>query len=859
MSLVHRVSPRLLRIPSALLFIASFLVTLLTLADGARATDPLTIGSQLEPTGLDPTITASSATAQVLFPAVYEGLVRLEENGVVKPLLATSWDVSTDGMTYTFHLRQGVRFHDGAPFNAEAVRFSLERIIAADSINPQKPELTALDHVETPDAETAILRLNRPYSRLVQVLGWGAMVMISPASAAGNALAPVGTGPFRFFDWKRGDSIVLVRNPTYWGRPARLERAVYKFIADPNAALAALKAGDVNAFDAYPAPENIAALQADPRFKVDTGLSQAKTIMALNNARPPFDNLLVRQALSYAVDRRAVIDGAMFGHGEPIGSHFPPQEPGYVDLTGRYPHDPAKARALLASAGYPHGFTVSLKLPPLPYARRSGEIVAAQLSEVGVHVDLVNLEWMSWLEQVYLQHDFDMSIVAHIEPMDYTIYGRSDYYFGYNSPDLQSLLHRLDAATEADDRRSLLKDIQTKIAEDAVNVFLFEMPVFVVRDARVSALSHLTPAQLVDLAGTSIEAGDGTADTATGNRAYRGLLATISVLAIALLSGALWRAGPAYLLGRLGLLAGVLVAASLLIFVVLQIAPGDPARYMLGMDAMPDSVAALRHRMGLEGGVVQRYLRWLGGLLQGDFGISYTYGVPVADLIGERLRVSLPLAIYALLLSFGLAFLIGLQSALRRGSWIDGTLSAVSQLGLAIPEFWLGLVLVLVFAVHLHWTSAGGFPGWQGGFLSAVRGLTLPAIALALPQAAILGRVLRGELIDALGEDYVRAARAKGMSERQALFRHALPNALVPVFTLLGMQAAFLLAGSIIVENVFSLPGLGRLVFQAVTQRDLIVVQAVVLVLVAAVVSVTALADLACATLDPRWRGRRER
>jgi ABC-type dipeptide/oligopeptide/nickel transport system permease component len=481
------------------------------------------------------------------------------------------------------------------------------------------------------------------------------------------------------------------------------------------------------------------------------------------------------------------------------------------------------------------------------------------LSEVGVHVDLVNLEWMSWLEQVYLQHDFDMSIVAHIEPMDYTIYGRSDYYFGYNSPDLQSLLHRLDAATEADDRRSLLKDIQTKIAEDAVNVFLFEMPVFVVRDARVSALSHLTPAQLVDLAGTSIEAGDGTADTATGNRAYRGLLATISVLAIALLSGALWRAGPAYLLGRLGLLAGVLVAASLLIFVVLQIAPGDPARYMLGMDAMPDSVAALRHRMGLEGGVVQRYLRWLGGLLQGDFGISYTYGVPVADLIGERLRVSLPLAIYALLLSFGLAFLIGLQSALRRGSWIDGTLSAVSQLGLAIPEFWLGLVLVLVFAVHLHWTSAGGFPGWQGGFLSAVRGLTLPAIALALPQAAILGRVLRGELIDALGEDYVRAARAKGMSERQALFRHALPNALVPVFTLLGMQAAFLLAGSIIVENVFSLPGLGRLVFQAVTQRDLIVVQAVVLVLVAAVVSVTALADLACATLDPRWRGRRER
>jgi peptide/nickel transport system substrate-binding protein len=239
-------------------------------------------------------------------------------------------------------------------------------------------------------------------------------VILSSRSADGDAVLPVGTGPFRFGEWQRGQAITLLRNPDYWGVPARLERVVYRFIADPTAALAALNAGDVDAFDAFPAPENIAALQNDPRFVVHVGLSQGKSIMALNNARPPFNDRRVRQALSYAVDRQAVIDGAMFGHGQPIGSHYPPQDPDYLDLTGLYPHDPAKARALLAEAGFPRGFHVSLRLPPLPYARRSGEIIAAQLAEVGIDVDLINMEWMTWLDQVFTRHDYDMTVVAHI-------------------------------------------------------------------------------------------------------------------------------------------------------------------------------------------------------------------------------------------------------------------------------------------------------------------------------------------------------------------------------------------------------------------------------------------------------------
>jgi peptide/nickel transport system permease protein len=239
-------------------------------------------------------------------------------------------------------------------------------------------------------------------------------------------------------------------------------------------------------------------------------------------------------------------------------------------------------------------------------------------------------------------------------------------------------------------------------------------------------------------------------------------------------------------------------------------------------------------------------------LLRGDFGVSYTYRVPVAELIGERLQVSLPLAVYALALAATVAFPVGFAAAARRGRASDAALTTFTQLGLALPNFWLGMLLVLVFAIGLHVASAGGFPGWSAGFWPAMRALTLPAVALAMPQAAILARVLRGALIDTLHEDYIRTARAKGASNAQVLWRHALPNALVPVLTILGMQFSFLLAGGVIIENVFFLPGLGRLVFQAIQQRDLIVVQSVVVLLVFAVVCVTFLVDLSYRIVNPR-------
>lgn len=308
-----------------------------------------------------------------------------------------------------------------------------------------------------------------------------------------------------------------------------------------------------------------------------------------------------------------------------------------------------------------------------------------------------------------------------------------------------------------------------------------------------------------------------------------------------------------YLIRRLIVLGLSLAVASVAIFGVVALVPGDPASFMLGTGAQPDTLAALRQQMGLDLPGPVRYARWLGGILTGDLGQSLTYRTPVGGLILERLQVSLPLAVLALALAVAVAFPVGTLAAARHGRAADTALMAGAQVGVSLPNFWFAMLLVMVFAVNLHWLPAGGFPGW-GDPLAALRALVLPGIALALPQAAILARVLRAALVETLGQDYVRTARAKGLSARQALLRHGLRNALIPVLTILGMQFSFLLAGAIIIENVFYLPGLGRLIFQAITQRDLVVVQGAVLVLVAAVIVVTFLVDLAYAAVDPRLR-----
>jgi peptide/nickel transport system permease protein len=310
----------------------------------------------------------------------------------------------------------------------------------------------------------------------------------------------------------------------------------------------------------------------------------------------------------------------------------------------------------------------------------------------------------------------------------------------------------------------------------------------------------------------------------------------------------------AYLARRALSLALTLLAATIVIFVALNLAPGDPASFMMGVGGDPAALAQLREELGLNLPAWQRYLDWVGGLATGDFGLSYTYRVPVLGLILERAQVTLPLTLMSMALSIAIAIPLGLFAAARRGRAADAAVSSLAQFGLAIPNFWLAILLVFIFATTLRWFSAGGFPGWDAGVWPAFKALILPTIALALPQAAVLTRVTRAALIETMSEDYIRTARAKGLSEKRTISDHALRNAMIPVLTILGLQFTFLLAGGIIIENVFYLPGIGRLVFQAIEQRDLIVVQGVVMVLVLAAVLVTLAVDIAYAIADPRIR-----
>lgn len=312
-----------------------------------------------------------------------------------------------------------------------------------------------------------------------------------------------------------------------------------------------------------------------------------------------------------------------------------------------------------------------------------------------------------------------------------------------------------------------------------------------------------------------------------------------------------------YILGRLLSLGVSLLIASIVIFSVVEIVPGDPAAYMLGLNARPDTLEALRVELGLNVPVPERYLGWVSGMMHGDFGISYTFRTPVADMIADRVWVSLPLALYALALSVLIAFPAGVFAASRRGRAADLGVMGSTQLGVAIPNFWFAMILVMIFAIKLRWFPAGGFAGWDAGLIAGLKSLTLPAIALALPQAAILTRVMRSSLLDMLGEDFIRTARAKGLSRRQALWRHALRNALIPVLTIIGLQFSFLLAGGIVIEQVFFLPGLGRMIFQAISARDLIVVESVVMLLVFLVILVNFVVDLAYGAVDPRLRSGR--
>lgn len=445
-------------------------------ATAQTARDRIVIGMTLEPSpGLDPTTAAAAAIGEVVHLNILEGLTKIAPDGAVTPLLADSWIQGPDGKTYTFLLKKGVRFSDGKPFDASAVKFSFDRARAPTSTNKAKKAVfDNISSVVVQDAHTVVLVLDKPEAMLPFRLGENTAVILHPDSAAQAATQPVGTGPYVLDSWNRGSSIVLNASPTYRDAArVRMKRATFRFINDPAAQVAALLAGDVDTIPRFGALSALKQFQADRRFEVVIGSTAGKGIVAINNRRAPLSDVRVRRAITHAIDRKAFIDGAQEGLGRPIGSHFAPTDLGYVDLTGMYPHDPDRARALLREAGVTTPLALTLTLPPPAYARKGGEIISAQLARVGIVAKIENVEWAQWLAGPF-KGNFDLTIINHVEPLDYaTAYADPNYYFGYDSARFRGLVATLASTTNPREKGRLWRDIQRQLAEDAVNAFLW--------------------------------------------------------------------------------------------------------------------------------------------------------------------------------------------------------------------------------------------------------------------------------------------------------------------------------------------------------------------------------------------------
>lgn len=467
----------------------------------ARKDNTAVLGIVLEPTGLDPTMAPAASIGEIVHYSVLEGLTKINMDGSVTPLLAESWTIDPDGKVYTFKLKKGIKYHDGEAFDASDVKFSFERAKAEGSTNKAKKAVfDNISRIDTPDPFTVIVVLNQADGNFLFRMGENTAVILDPKSAATTSTKPIGTGPFKFESWAKGASVTLVKNDAYRNAPAvKLKKVTYRFISDSAAQVAALLAGDVDAIPRGISAQNVKQLQSDARFSVTIGGTEGKTIVSINNKKKPFDDVRVRRALAAAIDRKAVIDGSSEGYGKPIGSHLVPSDAGYVDLTGVNPYNPEKAKALLKEAGVTLPLNVTLTLPPPPYARQGGEIVASQLAKVGIQAKIENVEWAQWLSGPF-KGNFDLTIISHVEPLDFDRYADPKYYWGYDSKAFNKLLADYNGSADAKTRLKLIGDLQRQLAADSVNVYLYQLPQFAVGKKQLKGLWSSSPIFANDLA-----------------------------------------------------------------------------------------------------------------------------------------------------------------------------------------------------------------------------------------------------------------------------------------------------------------------------------------------------------------------
>lgn len=469
-----------------------------TTAAEVSAQTEVVIGLQLEPPTLDLTASPAAAIPQVLLYNVYETLVKLEADGSITGLLAESWDVSEDGLTYTFDLREGVTFHSGAALDADDVVFSINHVLTKEPAHPFATTLAPISSVAAVDPSTVAITVEQVSSNLLFFLTQSQGVILDESAIGTIANSPVGTGPFVFDSWTVGDSITLVRNDDYWGEAALLETVRFRYINEPNALNNAMLGDDLDIVAGVSAPELLTAFESDDRFEVLQGLSNGEVTLSLNGRRAPLDDVRVRQAITHAIDRQAVVDLAYAGYGTVIGTFSTPLDPWYRDLTDVYPYDPDRAVELLVEAGA-EDITLEMILPPVSYASRSGEIIASQLAEVGITVNITNVEWGVWLDDVFTNHDYDMSIVAHVEPRDLGQYGNPDYYWGNDSPQVAAILEQADAEPDPDTRNELYASVLEEITAVAADNWLFVLPALSVIRRGVTGYEADLPGLAIDV------------------------------------------------------------------------------------------------------------------------------------------------------------------------------------------------------------------------------------------------------------------------------------------------------------------------------------------------------------------------
>jgi peptide/nickel transport system substrate-binding protein len=488
-------------------YAASALALPLSLPQSAFAQnrkDAVVLAMTLEPPGLDPTAGAASAIAEITLYNLYETLTKINADGSVSPLLAQSWEVSPDLKTYTFKLKRGVKFQNGEPCNAQAVKFSFERAAGEKSTNKDKRTFANMERVAAIDDDTVVILNKTLDPDFLFLMGQATAIIVEPKSADSNATKPVGTGPYRLDQWSKGSSITLARWDGYRNAAAvKMKKATFRFISDPAAQVASLLAGDVDAFPRVAAARSLTQFQNNAKFQVVISGSRAKTILAMNNKKAPLNDVRVRRAIAAAIDRKAVIEGAADGFGVPIGSHYVPGALGYVDTTGVNPFNIEKAKALLAEAGVKLPLELTLTLPPTPYARQGGEVIAAQLAKVGITAKLQNVEWAQWLSGTYTNKAYDLTLISHVEPFDLGNFAKPSYYWNYESPAFTALFDKIQNSPRVADRAKLLGDAQRLLANDAVHAFLYQPQWITVANKNLKGLWKDMPVFVNDIAAMS--------------------------------------------------------------------------------------------------------------------------------------------------------------------------------------------------------------------------------------------------------------------------------------------------------------------------------------------------------------------